>query len=132
MFFSFARHSSYSADLVLKVKPYIFFLHINGCNFMNNGECFFMFQYCMCKVLLIVKGLTVCSLDLFWRENFEEIFHAKISHLSNKNLVYTKLHDLNGLLIKFLSFYGMTVAVLKSSRYRPRFSCYRNRSLICI
>lgn len=81
---------------------------------MNNGECFFVFQYCICKMLLIVKGLTVCSLDLFWRENFEAVFNAKQSHLSNKKLVYMKLHALNGLLIKFISFYGMTMTALKS------------------
>lgn len=64
-------------------------------------------------MLLTVKGLTVCSLDLFWRENFE-VVNAKQSHLSNKNLVYMRLHALNGLLIKFMSFYGMTMGALKS------------------
>lgn len=80
---------------------------------MNNGKCFFVFQFCICKMLLITKGLTVCSLDLFWRENFEEVFNAKQSHLFNKSLAYMKLHVLNRLLIKFISFYVMTVAALK-------------------
>lgn len=81
---------------------------------MTNGECFFMFQYCICKMLLIVKGLTGCSLGLFWTENFEDVFNAKQSHLSNKNLFYMKLHALNRLLIKFISFYGLNRAALKS------------------
>lgn len=80
---------------------------------MNNGKCFFVFQFCICKMLLITKGLTVCSLDLFWRENFEEVFNAKQSHLFNKSLAYMKLHVLNRLLIEFISFYVMTVAALK-------------------
>lgn len=65
-------------------------------------------------MLLFTKGLTVCSLHLFWRENFEEVFNAKQSHLFNKSLAYMKLHVLNRSLIKFISFYGITVAALKS------------------
>lgn len=67
-------------------------------------------------MLLIVKGLTVCSLDLFWRENFEEVVNAKQSHLSNKNLIHMKLHALNRLSVKFMSFYGMTMPALKFPR----------------
>lgn len=81
---------------------------------MNNGKRFFVFQFCICKMLLFMKGLTICSLDLFWRENFEEVFNAKQSHLFNKSLAYMKLHVLNRLSIKYISFYGMTVAALKS------------------
>lgn len=66
-------------------------------------------------MLLILKGLTVCSLDLFWRENFE-VVNAKRSHLSNKNLIYMKLHALNELWVKFMLFYGMTVSALKFPR----------------
>lgn len=73
-----------------------------------------MFQYCICKRLLTVKGLTVGSLDLFWRENFEEVFKAKPNHLYNKSPICMKLHGLNGLLIKHTSFYRLTMAILKS------------------
>lgn len=63
-----------------------------------------MFQCCLCKMMLTVLDLTVCSL-LFWREMFEEVFHAKQSY--SKNLVYMQLCTLS-------VHYGMTVTAFKS------------------
>lgn len=93
---------------------HFFFLVMNICNFMNNRECIFMFQYCLCKMMLTVKDLTVCSLDLFWWERPEEVFHAKQSYF------YSKKKKKRGFTwsCMFWTHYGMTVTAFKSPNLR--------------